>query len=112
MSDEAAGVAARIAALVEAIDRHPPSALKEQARAIVAEVLALHHAGLARIVAVLREGGPEGRRLLDRIEDEPLLAALLALHELAELPAVEPGSGLVAADRLVRAAGERGESAP
>lgn len=104
MSDSEA-VAARIAGLVEAIDRHPPSALKEQARAIVAEVLALHEAGLARMVAILHESGPEGRRLLDRIRAEPLLASLLALHELGDLP-VEPSSGLVSADRLRRAPAE------
>jgi hypothetical protein len=96
MSTDTAG---RIARLVANIDAQPASALKEQSREIVAAVLELHREGLDRIVALLQERGPEGRRVLEDLIADPLVASLLALHDLAE-PAHE--RDVVAAKRPIR----------
>jgi len=52
------------------------AALGEQ---LVAALLALYGAGLARITTVMREAAPDA---LDRLADEPLVAGLLAVHDL------------------------------
>jgi hypothetical protein len=91
--------AERIARLVANIDAHPASALKDQSREIFAAVLELHREGIDRIMALLHAHGPEGRRILDELLADSLVASLLALHDLAELPHEQE---LVAAKRPIR----------
>lgn len=94
--------AERIARLVADIDAQPASVLKEQSREMVAAVLELHREGLDRVLVLLHEQGPEGRRILDELTADPLVASLLALHDLADLPEPPKEQDFVAATRLVR----------
>jgi len=74
---------ARIEALVAEIEDRAAPDLRERVSELVAAVLELHGAGLARILDLAETPGSAGRRTLDgRLAGDALAASLLALHDL------------------------------
>lgn len=71
----------RIAALVEALDRLPEAAGREQARQLLQAVLDVHHRGLARVLDLVRARA-DAADFLDELAGDRAVALLLALHDL------------------------------
>lgn len=73
-----------IAELIEKLEREPASQVRDDARALVGEVLALHADGLGRLLAILRRDPS----LHAEAMRDPLIESLVELHELQrEAPA-------------------------
>ena len=68
--------------LVAAIEASGAPECQSAARELTATLLALHAAGLRRMLAVLEAGGEPGRAALERHAADPVVTAMLALHEL------------------------------
>ena len=62
--------------------RFADPAVQAHARALLQAVLALHGAGLERIVAHMEEAGDAGRAVLNACADDEVAAGLLLLHGL------------------------------
>lgn len=71
---------ARIEHLIGQIEKSNDLQCREAAREVVSDLLELHGEGLARLVGLIRESGPEGDGILARAAAEPALAGLLLLH--------------------------------
>jgi len=55
---------------------------RERARDLVQSVLALHGAGLAQLLALIRQEGDIGTQIAQRVAQDPLVRNLLLLHGL------------------------------
>ena len=79
---DAAAVGAEIETLVAKLDAMGDSPVKAQAQELVRLLMALYGAGLSRVIDVIRteRGGPQA--IFQRFTADPLVASLLALHDL------------------------------
>ncbi len=88
----------RIADLVARLEHEAaPEELRENARALVSEILAYHAEGLARLVEPMRDRAPA---VLADAAADPLVASLFDLHGI-EGPGGGPDPSLVRADSLL-----------
>lgn len=74
--------AGRIEVLIRELERCSDPATRAAARALVAALLDMHGAGLARICELVAQAGPPGRALADAFTRDQRIAALLLLHGL------------------------------
>ena len=72
----------RIEALVAEIEALPLGAPRESARELVAALLELHGAALARILAIAAENGEAGGALVETMTRDPLVGSVLVLHDV------------------------------
>jgi Fe-S cluster biogenesis protein NfuA len=84
-ANEFQGQLQRLDALVRAAERFTDPAVRSHTREVVTALLALHGAGLGRLVARLEEAGAPGRAILDACADDEVVAGLLLLHGLHPL---------------------------
>ena len=77
--DDSAAFDARIEALTRALDESPDAGARRSARELVTLVLDFHRRGLRRILDVLSEEPVNARQ---QVANDPVIGALLALHEL------------------------------
>ncbi|HVH42495.1 MAG TPA: DUF5947 family protein [Labilithrix sp.] len=82
----------RISELVDKIEHGRPEDVREDARALVAEVLAYHREGLHRLVATLAADS------VSEASRDPLIKSLFDLHEIE----VRPPAALLDARRLTK----------
>ena len=75
----------RLDGLLREAKRFADPAVQAHCRALVQAVLALHGAGLERILAHLDEAGEVGRAVLDACADDEVVGGLLLLHNLHPL---------------------------
>jgi Fe-S cluster biogenesis protein NfuA len=75
----------RLDGLLREVERFADPAVQSHTREAVRAVLALHGAGLGRILAHLEGAGEAGRKLLDACAADPVVGGLLLLHELHPL---------------------------
>lgn len=73
----------RIEALIQAIEASSDPDGRDAARELVATLLELHHAGLARVLGLLAGAGEAGRAVARACEGDAMVRGMLALHELA-----------------------------
>ncbi|OLT16431.1 hypothetical protein BJF78_14200 [Pseudonocardia sp. CNS-139] len=78
------GLAARVEELLEGITADGGPAVGHAAEELVRVLMRFYGSGLEQIVAVVRAGG--GDTLVHRMAADPLVAALLALHDLHPVP--------------------------
>ena len=71
--------------LLESIEQHPEEAVRNHVRALVYTLLDLHHGALQRIVEIV-SAQPEGERILQELNDDELVQAVLMVHELMAQP--------------------------
>jgi Fe-S cluster biogenesis protein NfuA/nitrite reductase/ring-hydroxylating ferredoxin subunit len=64
-------------------------ATRQLADELVSAVVQMYGGGLERIVAVLLDGGDEGRRLAASLTDDDLVATLLLIHDLHPVPLMD-----------------------
>jgi Fe-S cluster biogenesis protein NfuA len=76
-------------ALLREVDRFADPAAQSHTREIVRAVLALHGAGLGRLLAHLEDAGEAGRKALGACAADPVVGGLLLLHELHPLDVEE-----------------------
>jgi Fe-S cluster biogenesis protein NfuA len=76
----------RVQLLSDRVDGIEDPAAREAARDLVAAVLELHGAGLARIGEVLDEAGPAGEEAKRKLLDDGVVASLLLIHDLYPVP--------------------------
>ena len=95
---DAAAVADTIAALLDELSASSDSTVREVGEDLVRVLMEFYGAGLAQAVSLVRLGG--GDQLVHRLAADPLVAALLALHDLhpVDLP-TRVGHGIDAARR-------------
>jgi Fe-S cluster biogenesis protein NfuA len=74
-------VGERIETLLDELAARDP-AVRGATEELVRLLAEMYGAGLERAVGVLRDGGPAGSALLDRLAADELVSALLALHGL------------------------------
>jgi hypothetical protein len=77
---------AEIETLVGKLSALGDSPAKAQAQELVRLLMSLYGAGLSRILALIRTEGGGPQAVLDRCAADPLLASLLALHDLHPHP--------------------------
>jgi hypothetical protein len=75
-------VGAEIETLVGKLSASGDSPAKTHAQELVRLLMSLYGAGLSRILALIRTEGGGPQAVLDRCAADPLLASLLALHDL------------------------------
>ncbi len=75
----------RLDALLQDVERTADPAAREQTRDIVRAVLALHGAGLQRLLSHLEAAGAAGRPILDACTADDVVSGLLLLHGLHPL---------------------------
>jgi Fe-S cluster biogenesis protein NfuA/nitrite reductase/ring-hydroxylating ferredoxin subunit len=68
--------------LQERLDAAEPSPAKELAEGLVGGLVQMYGAGLEHIVSSLQLGGEDGRDALRAMAEDPLLGALLLIHDL------------------------------
>jgi len=76
----------RVQELQARLDAAADAATREVAEALTASVVQMYGAGLERIVGSLTAAGEEGRRLAAALAEDPLVAALLLIHDLHPVP--------------------------
>ncbi|MDT7708520.1 MAG: hypothetical protein QOG20_4127 [Pseudonocardiales bacterium] len=81
---DAEGLAGRIEELLEAITTDGGPAVGHAAEELVRVLMRFYGAGLERMVAVVRAGA--GDTIVHRMAADPLVAGLLALHDLHPVP--------------------------
>ncbi|MGE0788287.1 MAG: hypothetical protein AB7S26_21620 [Sandaracinaceae bacterium] len=81
-------MAAALEELVAAVDAIADPEARGRARALVAGVLELHREGLEAALSTLR-ARPDGAALIDALAAAPAVNAMLLLHGLHPVPAVE-----------------------
>lgn len=81
--------------LVAVFEDHPDAATREQAVALLSGLDMLHHEGLGRLLAALRNNG--AGEILDRTLQDPIIRTLFGLYGLAELDFAEEKSPAAAA---------------
>ena len=74
---------ARIETLIGALESSPDEQAQRHARELVQLVLAFHRRGLTRILDIVRHTGADAVR---RVVGDPVVASVLALHDLAPVP--------------------------
>jgi hypothetical protein len=94
--EDASAFNARVEALTQALDTSADVATRTSARELVRLVLEFHGAGLERMLQII---GDEQPGLKQRLGSDPMIASLLALHELtpSETLPGEPASSSAAA---------------
>jgi Fe-S cluster biogenesis protein NfuA/nitrite reductase/ring-hydroxylating ferredoxin subunit len=80
------GLIERVQELQEALDAATDSPLRELADELVAALVQMYGAGLERILATVRDAGGEGERIAAALAGDPLVAALLLIHDLHPVP--------------------------
>ncbi len=85
----------RIDALVARLEAEPISHATSAARELLASVLDVHGIGLGVIVETIREIGPAGGTAFERLLSDPLVRAILEMHQLAPTAASEGATPLV-----------------
>jgi Fe-S cluster biogenesis protein NfuA/nitrite reductase/ring-hydroxylating ferredoxin subunit len=86
--DPAEALLGRVQELQVALDRAPESALRGVAEELVGAVVGLYGGGLERIMATVA-AGPAGIELTEALSADPLVAALLFIHDLHPVPLEE-----------------------
>lgn len=79
---EAQELVDRVQELQERLDDLGPSVPRELADELVSAIVRMYGAGLERMLAALFEAGPEAERIAVSLADDPLVAALLLIHDL------------------------------
>lgn len=82
-------IAAEIEALAARVTDSAASDAAAEAQRLVQLVVSWHGAGLSRIIDLLSDETGGRERLLERLASDPLVASLLALHDLAPRPGGE-----------------------
>jgi hypothetical protein len=72
----------RIDALTAALEASTDAATRETARELVAALLRLHRAGMARMLEIVDHAGSPTRGMVEQFAADPLVASLLVLHDL------------------------------
>jgi Fe-S cluster biogenesis protein NfuA len=75
----------RLDGLLREAARFADPAVQAHTRALLQAVLALHGAGLERVVAHMEEAGDAGRAVLNACADDEVAAGMLLLHDLHPL---------------------------
>ncbi len=78
-------VSARVEELLEMLKSGGFGAAAPAAEELVALLVGLYGDGLAAIMTVLADQGPQGEAMIARIADDPLVESLLLLHDLHPL---------------------------
>jgi Fe-S cluster biogenesis protein NfuA len=81
---DAAGLANRIEELLDGIAESGGPAIAAAAEELVRVLMRFYGAGLEQVVSVIRAGG--GDAMVHRLSADPLVAGLLALHDLHPVP--------------------------
>lgn len=91
MTHDLAATAARIEALITALDTASDSETRRQAADLTRETMALYGAALTRMLAIVREHetGTGATLILQHFASDPAVATVLALHDLTP-PAAPP----------------------
>ncbi len=71
--------------LLESIDQHPEEAVRNHVRALVYTLLDIHHGAFKRIVEII-SAQPEGERILEEMDGDELVQAVLMVHDLMAQP--------------------------
>ena len=71
--------------LLESIEQHPEEAVRNHVRALVYTLLDLHHSALQRITEIV-SAQPTGEKILQEMNDDELVQAVLMVHELMAQP--------------------------
>ncbi|HXG84799.1 MAG TPA: Rieske 2Fe-2S domain-containing protein [Pyrinomonadaceae bacterium] len=71
--------------LLESIEQHPEEAVRNHVRALVYTLLDLHHGALRRVVEIV-SAQPTGEKILQEMNDDELVQAVLMVHELMAQP--------------------------
>ena len=71
--------------LLESIEQHPEEAVRNHVRALVYTLLDLHHGALQRITEIV-SAQPTGEKILQEMNDDELVQAVLMVHELMTQP--------------------------
>jgi len=79
----------RVQLLSDRVDGIEDPEAREAAQELVAAVLELHGAGLARIGEVLDEAGPAGEQAKRKLLDDGVVSSLLLIHDLYPVPLEE-----------------------
>lgn len=74
--------ALRVEQLVSRIDQISDSLARDTARQLVEAILELHGTGLNRVMEIASQAGEPGEALIRRMAGDPLVSALLILHDL------------------------------
>ncbi len=88
----------RIVELIERLEHVADERAREDARALVTEVLAFHREGIVRLTDVMKKQDPA---LLEDAARDPLVASLFELHDI-DLGKKAPLAQLLPVDSLVR----------
>ena len=78
-------VSARVEELLDALKSGGFGGAASAAEELVALLVGLYGDGLARIMTVLADSGPQGETMIARLADDPLIESLLLLHDLHPL---------------------------
>src|SRR5579875_2110704 len=81
-TDSAQLLLERVQELQQRLDQHGEARTRELADELVGALVDMYGAGLERILARLRDGGDEGRRLALALAEDQFLATLLLIHDL------------------------------
>ena len=81
---DAAGLANRIEELLDGIAETGGPQVAHAAEELVRVLMRFYGAGLEQVVSVIRAGG--GDAMVHRLSADPLVAGLLALHDLHPVP--------------------------
>jgi Fe-S cluster biogenesis protein NfuA len=84
---DAAGLANRIEELLDGIAESGGPGVGHAAEELVRVLMRFYGAGLEQVVSIVRAGG--GDALVHRLAADPLVAGLLALHDLHPVPVAE-----------------------
>jgi len=84
---DAAGLANRIEELLDGIAESGGPAIAAAAEELVRVLMRFYGAGLEQVVSVIRAGG--GDAMVHRLSADPLVAGLLALHDLHPVPVAQ-----------------------
>lgn len=71
--------------LLESLDQHPDAAVRDHFRALAYTLLDLHHGAFQRIVEIV-SARPGGAEILQDLEADELVRAVLLVHELTPQP--------------------------
>ena len=84
---DAAGLAQRIEELLDKITAEAGPGVAFDAEELVRVLMRFYGAGLEQVVSIVRAGG--GDALVHRLSADPLVAGLLALHDLHPVPVAQ-----------------------
>ena len=84
---DAAGLAQRIEELLDKISAEGGPGVAFDAEELVRVLMRFYGAGLEQVVSIVRAGG--GDALVHRLSADPLVAGLLALHDLHPVPVAQ-----------------------